>query len=247
MDHDVILKKFSYTNPRVDGGPSTPSRLSPTDWKEMERLVRRVVEDNDARSTRQLKSTIHHLSVEDGLLSHENNGLQASLATKNKRKKYGKPLELHQREEYHSGAVFWSPRKIREARAREVVKQRDEQEKKLKKFEMKELRESAKLYKQKVAEEKRVERERVRMAREKERAEKAAEKQHQKEMRDSAKALQLSQLGKRKASKSSLTPNKRRKQMGGAGASVVAVVEPSALPTRVTSRGRNVSLPSKFR
>jgi hypothetical protein len=49
---------------------------------------------------------------------------------------------------------------------------------------MRELRASNKLYHQRLAEEKRLERERAKVVREKERAEKAAEKQRQKEERD---------------------------------------------------------------
>jgi hypothetical protein len=33
-------------------------------------------------------------------------------------------MDLQQRKEFQSSAVFWSPRKVREARVREDVKQR---------------------------------------------------------------------------------------------------------------------------
>ncbi|KAL7780618.1 hypothetical protein CFE70_010643 [Pyrenophora teres f. teres 0-1] len=36
-------------------------------------------------------------------------------------------LDLQQRQEYHGGAVFWSPRKIREAHTREAVQQREDE------------------------------------------------------------------------------------------------------------------------
>ncbi|KAI1521973.1 hypothetical protein PtrCC142_011900, partial [Pyrenophora tritici-repentis] len=58
-------------------------------------------------------------------------GLEEALQHKKKHKKKGKALDLQQRQEYHGGSVFWSPRKIREARAREVVRERDKMEKKL--------------------------------------------------------------------------------------------------------------------
>ncbi|KAI0616314.1 hypothetical protein TUN199_11695, partial [Pyrenophora tritici-repentis] len=45
----------------------------------------------------------------------------------------GKALDLQQRQEYHGGSVFWSPRKLREARAREAIRERDETEEKLQK------------------------------------------------------------------------------------------------------------------
>jgi hypothetical protein len=49
--------------------------------------------------------------------------------------------------EYWGGAVFWSPRKLREAKARDTVKQREEEEEKLRKSDDKKLKEAASLYK----------------------------------------------------------------------------------------------------
>jgi hypothetical protein len=83
--------------------------------------------------------------------------------------------------------------------------------------------------------------------REKERVEKAAERQRQKDERDRAKALQLSQKRKRKASRVSLLSNKRQKRSGGGAATAAPVEELSARLPKITSRGRNVNLPKKFR
>ncbi|KAL7772888.1 hypothetical protein CFE70_002851 [Pyrenophora teres f. teres 0-1] len=47
------------------------------------------------------------------------------------------------RQEYYGGAVYWSPRKLREARAREAVRERDEAEEKLQKAQAKKQREES--------------------------------------------------------------------------------------------------------
>jgi N-acetylmuramoyl-L-alanine amidase len=103
------------------------------------------------------------------------------------------------------------------------------------------------LYKLQQAEERRVERERLKEAREKERAAKKAEKERQKAARDPEKAIQPSQKGKRKASKPSKTPRKRQKRV---------VVDPShvqdgggtaAISTQTTRHGRTTKVPSKFK
>ncbi|KAA8611567.1 hypothetical protein PtrV1_13443 [Pyrenophora tritici-repentis] len=62
--------------------------------------------------------------------------------------KKGKALDLQQRQEYHGGSVFWSPHKLREARAREAVRERDETEEKLQKARSKKQREEARLQRQ---------------------------------------------------------------------------------------------------
>ncbi|KAF2001587.1 hypothetical protein P154DRAFT_432760, partial [Amniculicola lignicola CBS 123094] len=50
--------------------------------------------------------SLHHLQVQNELLYHENSGLREALTTKSRHKNKGKALDLQQREEYHSGAVF---------------------------------------------------------------------------------------------------------------------------------------------
>jgi hypothetical protein len=167
--------------------------------------------------------------------------------TKKRRQKKSYTLQLNNPEEYHGGAVFWSPRKVRQARDDEAVRQQQQQELQLQKAERSHLKEQARLYRLQQAEERRVERERLKEVREKERAAKEAEKERQKAARDAEKAIQLSQKGKRKASQPSKTPVKRQKRV---------VVDPSyvqgggaaaAISTQTTRHGRNVKLPSKFK
>jgi 23S rRNA pseudoU1915 N3-methylase RlmH len=112
---------------------------------------------------------------------------------------------------------------------------------------MRELRASSKLYHKRIAEEKRVERERAKLVREKERAEKAAEKQRQKEERDRQKAIQTSQTGKRKASRALALKNKRQKRSGDGVAARVAHTRSLSLLPQITSRGRTIKVLSKFR
>ena len=103
------------------------------------------------------------------------------------------------------------------------------------------------MYKEQIAQEKRVEREAAKVVKEKEKAEKATNAAEKLRQRDAAKALQLSQKGKRKASRPPKQTIKRKKQVvdtldneeysGGASA---------ALPV-TTRRGRNVTLPSRYK
>jgi regulator of protease activity HflC (stomatin/prohibitin superfamily) len=76
---------------------------------------------------------------------------------------------------------------------------------------------------------------------------KATEKAQLKAERNAEKALQLSQKGKRKALRSSTSNNKRRKRTDGAAASLDADAHTSAASTITTRRGRNITLPAKFK
>ncbi|KAI1508325.1 DUF1682 multi-domain protein [Pyrenophora tritici-repentis] len=242
-DPNVVLKRFTRTPKR---SPSS-SRLSPSDWLQMERLVRAAVKDTRQDEAKKLSLTLHQVSVQNQLLQHENRGLHKALQHQKKHKKKGKALDLQQRQEYHGGAIFWSPRKVREARAREKVRADDEMEEKLQKARRKESREAAKVQRQIELEDRRAERERLKVVREKEKAEKQAERERQKQQRNAEKAIQLSQRGKRKASQAVSSKEKRQKRSGSDAAAGQAVARSPSPPPKVTSRGRNVKLPSKFK
>jgi hypothetical protein len=251
MELEVILKRFTTPTPE-DYEESTVQGQGY--WQRMERLVRSAVHDNTTQESKELSLTLHQLQVKCDLLSVENKGLRHALTTKRRHRRKHKALDLQQRQEHHGGATFWSPRKIREARAREKVREREEQELQLQKANAKELKAAAKLYKKNIQEEKRVARERAKIVREKEKAEKAKrlaharrEKQQQKDAANATKALQLSQRGKRPASKKPTPKKSRRRRVVGAASGAAPAPAPSAPSLPKTSYGRSINLPSKFR
>jgi hypothetical protein len=243
---EVILKRFRKEPPSSDEGSS--SALSDDDWRRIKSIVLRTVKDQNSKDVKKLLRSLHHLSAQSSILRGEVKGLRDALLTKKRRQKKSYTLQLNNPEEYHGGAVFWSPRKVRQARDDEAVRQQQQQQElQLQKAERSHLKEQARLYRLQQAEERRVERERLKEVREKERAAKEAEKERQKAARDAEKAIKLSQKGKDKDSQPSKTPRKRQKRVvvdpshiqGGGGA--------AAISTQTTRHGRNVKLPSKFK
>ncbi|KAF1959163.1 hypothetical protein CC80DRAFT_514467 [Byssothecium circinans] len=149
------------------------------------------------------------------------------------KEKKSKPLDLQQRKEYHGGAVFWSPRKLREARARKKAEQASA---KLRKLQEKEERERLRAKKKE-------EKERIAAGKEAEKQRKIQEKENSK------KATQTSQKGKRKASKPAAAPKQKKKQRvvvaedrGDRGSEMAR----DLASTTTTRRGRNIKLPAKF-
>ncbi|KAF1953088.1 hypothetical protein CC80DRAFT_518459 [Byssothecium circinans] len=59
--------------------------------------------------------TIHQLSIRLVLAEHENVRLKEALINERQRRKRGRALPLEAEGEYYGGAVFWSPRKVKEA------------------------------------------------------------------------------------------------------------------------------------
>jgi hypothetical protein len=247
MDAEVILKRFSNTPTLSTIEQRLPSRLSPTDWFQMKQLLQSVIQDKSDNQTKQLSASLHHLQVQNELLKYENKGLKASLNTKKKRKKHSKALLLEQSGEYHGGAVLYSPKSVQRARDKAATIQQEEEEEHLQNLQRKKKREEAQLEKQLQVRQRREEREKAKALKEKEKAEKAAERERLKEERNAAKALKLSQSSKRKALQVSSPNKKRQKRVGAAHAPVQVQDEPSPPPSTVTSRGRNVNLPKKFR
>jgi hypothetical protein len=212
--------------------------------------VKVAAKDINNKETQKLSRSLHSISVQNELLKHENKGLREALAARKKHQKRGKPLDLQQRKEYHGGAVVWSPRKVREARARQAVQEREEKELQLQKAKSAEIKKAAQLYKLKITREKRVAREAAKVVREKEKTEKAkqvAERARQRDAQNTIKALRLSKESKRKASQPLEQNTKRKKQVvdavGGGEASEAAL----AAPSKTTRHGRNVKLPDRYK
>jgi hypothetical protein len=144
-DPDVILKQF---DDKEQEEAAEASRLTGCDWRHMKRLVRAAVSDCTADESKKLSETLHSLAVQNKLLQEKNSGLREALEDKKKRKDHGKHLNLQRENLYHGSATFWSPRKIRQARAHELEKQQQEEAEIAARASRKELQAAAKLLKE---------------------------------------------------------------------------------------------------
>ena len=117
---EVILKRFNQPAQLGQSSDSDSSALSASDWRKTERLLRQVVGDRSDPRAQKLSRAFHSISVQKSLLTHEAQGLMQALVNERQRRKRGKALPLEAGEEYHGGAVFWSPRKVKEARDRQL-------------------------------------------------------------------------------------------------------------------------------
>jgi uncharacterized protein YigA (DUF484 family) len=132
------------------------------------------VNNRTAEESKTLSTTLHSLAIQNELLQEENSGLQEALDNKKKRKDCSKRLDLQRKDFYHGGATFWSQCKIRQARARELEKQQQEEAEIAARASRKKLQAAAKLLKEQQKEERCVERETLKEEHERERAGKLA-------------------------------------------------------------------------
>jgi cell division protein FtsN len=181
-------------------------------------------------------------------------GLREAVQGKKRHNKQAYTLDMGLEPEGPRGGQFWSPQKIQDARDREVTKQQEKQQQEAQKKDMKELREANKLYKIRIAEEKRVETERKKVEQQKkkadeaaEKARKAAEKKAEQEAATLQKVSQQANKPKRKFSHKAQPKTVKKRRVGG-GPKAAVVPEPAPPPPpKASTRGRNIKLPAKYR
>jgi hypothetical protein len=156
VNPDVILDRFRHISPdSLESVSSGSTAYSAEDWLKACTTLQVEVKDSRSVGARKLGQNIHHLSCQVELLQVEVDGLRKKLYQNRKRQKQpNRQLDLQQHQEYHGGAIMWSPRAFREARARIAVAEQDAQEEELKNAETRELPAANKIYKEKIAEEK---------------------------------------------------------------------------------------------
>jgi hypothetical protein len=176
MNADIILQRLTNHNSNGASSSSLKSEGYNSTWRDLRKIFDAAVSDTAARSSQKLGRALHSLQVQNELLSHENQGLRTSLEGKNTRKSKDKTLSLQQRKELHRPAMFWSPRKVREANAYGQLKKRDTAEEMLQKIRRKELKTAASLYKKQQLAEAKVERQRLKEVKKQERDAAAAQR-----------------------------------------------------------------------
>jgi regulator of replication initiation timing len=209
--------------------------------------LRAALGGDKSDQAKKLSTDVHHLAVQNQLINLENDGLRETLDTQKQRRNQKKVLDVQQRKEYWVGAIFYSPRKIREAQFRDVIKARDKDAEELRKVTAKELRESNSLLKKKLAEEKAEKAAKLKADRAQMKAEKEADRDSKQRAKNTTAALKTAQTGKRKALRASHPNAKRQRLGGGAAESVASSPAPVAAPPKVNSRGRTINVPSKYR
>jgi len=123
-----VLNRFDdKTTERPSSSDSSTSVLSAGDWRKIERLLHEADDNIYDKKDAALSQALHSMSVETTLLRHENNQLKKALINEKKRRQSRRPLLLEQLADYHGGVIWYSPRKVQEAR--DLQAQKDEEKK----------------------------------------------------------------------------------------------------------------------
>jgi hypothetical protein len=233
MDAEVVLKRFNNSTMGQDEASALGHYGDGNSWRELRKIFDAVVADKAKIEAQQLEASLHSLQTHNELLHHKYEGFMRALEARKKHKKKSKTMDLQQRKDYHGDTVFWSPRKLRKACAREATKQDEDEHARLQKTHNRELKAAATLYKKKQAEAAKVAQQQAaeeRVKLKKAKAEKlAAARALKKQQRNAAtaeKSHDTPNRPKRKASHSSAkSPTKRRRVVAAA-----SCVEAGPLP-----------------
>jgi hypothetical protein len=251
FEPEVILKRFNQPAQSGQSSDSDSSALSASDWRKIRQLVNHAVANRDQRKISKLNQTIHRLSIRSVLAEHENVRLKEALINERQRRKRGKALQLEAAEEYHGGAVFWSPRKVKEARDRQQQQGLEEEQRQHQKAEAARVREEQRQEKLRAVEVRRAARTAAQLMRQEEKVRKAADRASRQAARRTQQRLQQAQKnaqrGKRRrleaATKAGLKKRAVAQPQGGGEVSGAA-----AGPSPSQSRhGRAIKLPAKYR
>jgi hypothetical protein len=251
LNPEVILKRFNQPAQSGQSSDSDSSALSASDWRKTERLLRQVVHDRSDPRAQKLSRAFHSISVQKSLLTHEAQGLMQALINERQRKKRGKALPLEAGEEYHGGAVFWSPRKVKEARDRQLQQGLEEAQLQHQRAEAARLRQERRQEKLQAAQQRRAARVEAQITRQEKKAHEAADRASRQAARKAQQRLQqaqkTSQKGKKRRLKASNKVALRRRaaaQPQAGGEAEGAAAGPRLPQSR---HGRAIKLPSKYR
>ncbi|KZM27298.1 hypothetical protein ST47_g1559 [Ascochyta rabiei] len=134
----LLQTLHAYEESDVSSNDSNTSVYSGKDWLKVETLVRSIASDRRSKDTKKVLRSLHHISIQNQLLYDEVQELKSSLKQKKKRSKKSHALPLQQHQEYHGGAVMWSPT------AKKLVEEKEKEEKRVAREVAKEAREKEK-------------------------------------------------------------------------------------------------------
>ncbi|EMD69886.1 hypothetical protein COCSADRAFT_214789, partial [Bipolaris sorokiniana ND90Pr] len=186
-------------------------------------------------------------SADTAFLQRENEQLRAALIDERQRKERIQPGTLELSDDYHGGATFWSPRKVREARRQYEQKQRDHEELQRQKAIAVKAREERKLLKAQELDARRRARAQAKLDRERQKAEAAAHRiARQAAHKRLQKAIKISQRGKKPTFKRSTELASKNIIVGSSSGGAQRANRSAAPPSPRSRSGRPIKLPIKY-
>jgi hypothetical protein len=254
MDADAVLKRFNNPPQRQDEDAEIGEHDNGNSWPELRKILDAAVADKTRIEAKQLSQGLHLLQVNNELLWTQNEELQHKLNLIKKRPTQRTTLTTQESDDWHGGAVFYSPRKLASERARKAAELNEAAQLQLQKTRNREKKAAATAYQKQQQEE-------AKLARQRAAEERRKAKNAQAEALTAKRALKKLQRDAATAEKSRNTANTRKQKASHSAAknptkhccvvaarSCVDAAPPAASPPpKITKAGRKLRLPAKYK
>jgi hypothetical protein len=138
MDAEIVLQRFRNHTSEQDKSLEIGQHGDGDSWYQLWKPFDAAVSDKAKVEAKQLSAALHSLQTNNNILHTKIAGLRSARLTKKKHNTRSYTMDFYQGEQDTGGTVFWSPKKLRNARAREATKQDEAQREKLQKKEARE-------------------------------------------------------------------------------------------------------------
>jgi hypothetical protein len=242
---ESVLQRFRIKDDNQDSSSeSSTSILQSKQLRTIHHHLQRTNKKLDNKKAQKVTQTAQHLLAENSLLKSQIQGLEKSLSLEQKRRQRGKPLQFELRAPEDGMAIFYSPNKVQQAR--DKVAQREEATLKLQeeKNEEKQRKMQEKAEKRRQIEERKSMRATAREIKLAEQAQKRCEREDKRLSRAANRQLQIDIQQREQSKERVIQPIVPEKEEDNSAVSIDEVQESES---RVTGRGRKVTLPQRFR
>jgi hypothetical protein len=156
MDADAVLKRFNNYPQRQDEDAEIGEHGNGDSWPELHKIFNAAVADKARIEAKRLSQSLHSLQVNNELLRAQNKELEHELNVIKKRPTQRTTLTTQDGDDWHGGAVFYSPRKLASKCTRKAAELDEAAQLQLQKTRDREAKAAATAYKKQQQEEARV-------------------------------------------------------------------------------------------
>jgi hypothetical protein len=254
MDADPVLQRFNNQPQQQDNEPRIGEQGDGDTWPQLRKSFNAAVANKAKFEAKRLSQGLHSLQVNNELLRLQNAELRAELNLMRSQPSKSTTLTTQEGDNWHGGAVFYSPRKLASLRARKAAELDEAAELQLQKSRDRERKAAE-------AAEKKRSQEAAKVARQQAKIAKDAEQLRQREEKATARELKKQQQQAATAQKSHDTANKRkreashkpakkptkRRRVVAPSSRVVASPPRAPSPPRFGLRERQLKTPARYK
>jgi hypothetical protein len=254
MDADPVLQRFNNQPQQQDDEPRIGEQGDGDTWPQLRKIFEAAVADKAKFEAKRLSQGLHSLQVNNELLRLQNAELRAELNLMRSRPSKSTTLTTQEGDDWHGGAVFYSPRKLASLRARKAAELDEAAEQQLQKTRDRERKAAEAAEKKRSQEAAKVAQQQAKIAKDTEqlrqRKEKAAARELKKLQQQAAtpkKTHDTANKRKREASAKLVKKTTKRRRVVAPSSQVVDSPPQAPSPPKFGLHTRQIKTPARYK